>query len=83
MKTDAPHIESAAVCHAYGYWLWRVDGQPEVWHRVPKKFNKVTGKETPAHWDKIGGLAQVGRQDAKQTLTAAWEDEVAWREAYK
>ena len=85
---DMPHMEEAALCKAYRYWLWLVDGHPEVWHNVPYKkegWDKKKNKEIPAippHWVRLVSIDAIPRLDAKQELRQAWDQDAEWRSAY-
>lgn len=87
MITDIPHAFDASLCVSFRYYLWRINGKPEVWYHAPLvKARGIEGKkdyreEVPAHWQKIPSLDAIDRLDARQILTDAWAEEQAWREA--
>lgn len=85
---DPPHMVNAALAVAWRYHLWLINGEPEVWHHVPfkrERLDKKTGKEipeVPAHWVRIISIDAISRLDAKQELHSAWKQDAEWREAY-
>jgi len=82
LQTEIPRPFMACVAVAYGFHLWRLDGKPEVWRRVPFKPERNGDDATPAHWVKIPSLDDISRQDARMELKAAWEEAEDWRKAH-
>ncbi len=82
LQLDPPHQIEAAIVQSYGFFVWRIDGKPEVWRRVPFKKKTEKSDAVPQHWQRFLTIGSIPRVDAMQELASAWKQDCEWREAY-